>query len=128
LLCGRGADMHKTECIDGQTPLKAAIMSENPEPLSMVELLVNLGADVNYTRKNWQQTALGEAVTSCVITPWRKECLMPVIEFLLEHGADINKKPRCAKSVTEWAKEYNDTELLELLEYHRKSTFANYSL
>lgn len=119
LLCKYGADLNGT-AFGGCTPLMEAIYKRD---ISMVKLLWNLGADLDYEApKSFNRTALYNAVEITRIEDWRSK-LFPIIAFLLEHGkADVERKNFYSqKSPLDLARDYNYPELVELLERSKLS-------
>jgi cytohesin len=90
LLIGKNADVNAVGAL-GETPLHMALRADrDKDPVlrkAVVELLIRKGADVNARVKNeWGSTPLAMAVSY-----WLSD---EMIEFLIEHGADVKLAPR----------------------------------
>jgi len=85
-LLARGADPNEEDGPSGQRPLLAAASNGDVE---FVRALLDAGADVNATDRNGN-TALSNAVYE--YSDDRHGDYVPVLEALLEHGADPDKK------------------------------------
>ena len=89
LLIKYGADINKRDAIFGSTMLHGA------QNLKTVRLLVELGADVNATDSKFGNTPL-----HAWIIIYKKD--LEMFQYLLEHGADVNKKNNSGKTVIDY--------------------------
>ncbi|MBI9107812.1 MAG: ankyrin repeat domain-containing protein [Spirochaetales bacterium] len=95
LLIKYGADINKRDVVFGSTMLHAAM------DLKTVRLLIELGADVNAVELKFGNTPLHAWVIS-----YKND--LEMIQYLIEHGANVNIKNNLRKTVIDYA---NDREL-----------------
>jgi len=100
-LIEKGADVN-LPCDNGKTPLIYAAGVGHGET---IDLLIEHGADINYNGA--EGTALMEAV---------KMDKPKTIKILLDKGADINIKSIKGKTALDFAREQENTEIINILE------------
>lgn len=74
--------------------------------LNMVKFLIDKGVNIN-TQNSLQQTALHNAIE------WRQE---EIAEFLIKAGSDLTIKDYAQKTPLDYAREKNNTKLIQLME------------
>lgn len=104
-LLDKGADVNLPGAF-GMTPLMRACSFGKAKGSRVALRLLEADADVNYSRKSDQMTALKFAVQSC--TP-------EVIQALIDHGADIDGPPETNQTALMIAARANNVESLKVL-------------
>lgn len=109
-LLERGANPNIADSV-GALPLVEAVVDSDANS-NIVKMLLEKGADVNKAEKESGATALIFAAQNKQISSGlRKE----LVKLLLEKGADKSIKEKKGKTALDWAKEKNNSEVLELL-------------
>jgi ankyrin repeat protein len=109
LLVAKGADVNAKDK-NGYTPLFGAALEGHKE---VAELLIAKGADVNAKDDTHRWTPLHQAAKS-----GRKE----IAELLIAEGAEVNAKNDSGTTPLDWAIDFKQTELADLLRKHGAKT------
>jgi len=107
-LIGRGANVNASNANTGETPLHSALAKAGrPYYLYVVRLLVERGADVNkHTIPGVETGAFMRDVRTTGETPLHRAAAYadaPIIEYLIDHGADREARDSHGNSPLSWA-------------------------
>ncbi len=113
LLATDGKLVIESDLDNRQVKLKKAIENRDWQG---AETLLRLGADVNFSYPPFGNTLLLDLIEVAAYTgQWRSEAVGGVLEWLISHGALLNKVNLQGNSAMIMAASYGDYELLEKL-------------